>query len=160
LYYLPEDLLMKVDRASMQHSLEVRVPLLDRGVVELAWRLPVHYKYPTGSAIPQYKPLLRAILREFLPASLVERPKWGFALPLRVWMRKGPLRDWIHTMTDSKLLENEWGLSPTLIKNLWRQYDRGREELGTRLWLLSQLGAFTLERRRNRLREPQGLYPR
>lgn len=160
LYYLPEDLLMKVDRASMQHSLEVRVPLLDRGVVELAWRLPVHYKYPTGSAIPQYKPLLRAILREFLPASLVERPKWGFALPLRVWMRKGPLRDWIHTMTDSKLLENEWGLSPTLIRNLWRQYDRGREELGTRLWLLSQLGAFTLERRRNRLREPQGLYPR
>ena len=158
--YLPEDLLMKVDRASMQHSLEVRVPFLDQEVVELAWRLPVSYKYPTDTPIPQYKPLLRAILREFLPPSLVERPKWGFALPLRIWMRQGPLREWMHTMTDSKLLESKWGIPPTLIEKLWRQYDRGQEELGMRLWLLSQLGAFTLESRRSCLRKPQGLYLR
>ncbi len=160
LYYLPEDLLMKVDRASMQHSLEVRVPLLDQDVVELSWQLPRAHKYPTSSAVPQYKPLLRAILREFLPASLVERPKWGFALPLRVWMRRGPLREWMHAMTDSKLLESEWGIPPTLIEKLWRQYDRGQEELGMRLWLLSQLGAFTLESRPSCLRKPQGLYLR
>lgn len=160
LYYLPEDLLMKVDRASMQHSLEVRVPLLDRDMVELSWQLPGGHKYPTSSAVPQYKPLLRAILREFLPASLVERPKWGFALPLRLWMRQGPLREWMHAMTDSKLLESEWGIPPTLIEKRWRQYDRGQEELGMRLWLLSQLGAFTLESRLSRLRKPQSLYTR
>jgi len=158
LYYLPEDLLMKVDRASMRHSLEVRVPLLDRDLVELAWRLPAEYKYPARGAVPQYKPILRAILRKFLPERLVERPKWGFALPLRVWMREGPLREWMRAMTEAQLLESRWGIPRGKVEALWRRYDRGEEEVGTRLWLLAQLGAFELESRGERVGEAQGLY--
>jgi asparagine synthase (glutamine-hydrolysing) len=160
LYYLPEDLLMKVDRASMRHSLEVRVPLLDRDLVELAWRLPAEYKYPGRGAVPQYKPILRAILRKFLPERLVERPKLGFALPLRVWMREGPLREWMRAMTEVQLLESRWGIPRRKVEALWRRYDRGEEEVGTRLWLLAQLGAFELESRGERVGEAQGLYSR
>ncbi len=155
LHYLPEDLLMKVDRASMQHSLEVRVPFLDKELVELAWSLPARYKYPLSGQVPQYKPILRAILREFLPAVLVERHKWGFALPLRLWMRQGPLHEWMRAMTEGKLLESYWGVSPAAVQLLWHQYEQGQEETGMRLWLLAQLGAFAWEGRQERISEPQ-----
>ena len=160
LYYLPEDLLMKVDRASMQHSLEVRVPLLDREVVELAWRLPVKYKYPGAGQVAQYKPLLRAILRRFLPAPLVERHKWGFALPLPIWMRWGPLHEWMRAMTDGRALESQWGISPGAVEALWRRYEQGEEEISMRLWLLAQLGAFGMQSAREGIRKPERLYSR
>lgn len=160
LYYLPEDLLMKVDRASMQHSLEVRVPLLDREVVELAWRLPVKYKYPDSGQVVQYKPILRAILRKFLPAALVERHKWGFALPLPIWMRRGPLREWMQAMTEGRSLESQWGISPGAVETLWRRYERGEEEISMRLWLLAQLGAFGIQSFRQGICESEGFYSR
>ncbi len=160
LYYLSEDLLMKVDRASMQHSLEVRVPLVDREVVELAWRLPVKYKYPGAGRVVQYKPILRAILRRFLPQALVERHKWGFALPLPIWMRRGPLNEWMRAMTDARVLESQWGISSNLVETLWRRYERGEEEVSMRLWLLAQLGAFGIQSSREGIRQPERFYSR
>lgn len=140
LHYLPDDLLTKVDRASMQHSLEVRVPLLDKRWVELAWRVPSALKKPVPSTPPQYKPLLRRLLKRHLPAALVERKKWGFTVPLAAWL-KGPLREWSRTYAAPKHLARRYDLAPKPISTLWKRFDSGESYLATRLWLLAQLGA-------------------
>ncbi|MCS7188893.1 MAG: asparagine synthase (glutamine-hydrolyzing) [Bacteroidia bacterium] len=140
LHYLPDDLLTKVDRASMQHSLEVRVPLLDKRFVELAWRVPQRWKHPQGAFPVQYKPLLRRLLRRYLPAPLVERKKWGFTIPLAQWLR-GPLRDWLRTYADEASLARRYELSPHPLRRLWRAFMDGDDLLATRLWLLAQIGS-------------------
>ncbi len=160
LHYLPEDLLTKVDRASMQHSLEVRVPLLDRAFVELAWQVPLSYKWPLPGKPPQYKPLLRTLLKKYLPPALVERHKWGFALPLGQWMQRGPLSEWAQAMTAPASLESAWGIDSRRVKVLWQRFRQGQTELATRLWLLAQLGAFHGECLGQCLHQPQRLYTR
>ncbi|MCX8112450.1 MAG: asparagine synthase (glutamine-hydrolyzing) [Bacteroidia bacterium] len=139
LHYLPDDLLTKVDRASMQHSLEVRVPLLDKRAVALAWQIPPRYKYPRPGAEVQYKPFLRDILKDYLPASLVERKKWGFTVPLAQWLR-GPLRDWAYAYAEPCFLSQAYGMRPEPVKRLWSRFDQGESFLATRLWLLTQIG--------------------
>lgn len=143
LYYLPDDLLTKVDRASMQHGLEVRVPLLEKQFVALAWRLPWALKRPGRQKPPQYKPVLRRILAKYLPASLVARHKWGFALPLAQWMRQGDLAEWSAEMGHPDRLAQRWDLPKKPISRLWQRFRAGQTELATRLWLLVQLGALT-----------------
>lgn len=143
LHYLPDDLLTKVDRASMQHSLEVRVPLLDKGWVALAWRVPPALKVPLRRRVIQYKPLLRQILRRYLPADLVERKKWGFTVPLAGWL-SGPLSDWAHSHADPRLLRRSYGIDTAEVRRLWRRFESGEHFLATRLWLLAQLGAFVV----------------
>lgn len=141
LHYLPDDLLTKVDRASMQHSLEVRVPLLDKRLVALAWRIPATLKYPYRQREIQYKPLLRSILRKYLPSDLVERKKWGFTIPLAQWLG-GPLSEWAYTYAAPRYLAQSYGMEAKYVSSLWRRFRSGESYLATRLWLLAQLGLY------------------
>ncbi len=100
LSYLSEDILVKVDRASMAVSLETRIPILDHRVVEFAWRLPLTYKMRNR----QSKWILRQVLNKYVPRNLVERPKMGFGIPIGSWIKK-ELRPWAEALLDGDRLE-------------------------------------------------------
>ena len=127
--YLPDDILTKVDRASMRHGLEVRVPLLDRRLVDFAWRLPSDLKVRGGRG----KWLLRALLHRHVPAALVERPKAGFSVPIDDWLR-GPLRDWGEALLGAGANETDELLDVFAVRALWRRHLDGTADLGLRLW--------------------------
>jgi asparagine synthase (glutamine-hydrolysing) len=127
--YLPDDILTKVDRASMSVGLEVRVPFLDHRVVEAAWRLPLQQKLREG----QTKWPLRRILRAHLPDELVSRPKMGFGLPLGSWLC-GPLREWAEDLLSAPALADDGLLEPEPIRRLWRGHVRGRVDASQELW--------------------------
>jgi asparagine synthase (glutamine-hydrolysing) len=128
--YLTNDILVKVDRASMAVSLETRVPLLDPEVVELAWRLPVDFKIRRGVT----KWLLRQVLYRHVPRGLIERPKMGFGVPLDAWLR-GPLRDWAEALLDERRLREEGFFHPHEIRKAWDEQLRGQLNSG-RLWTI------------------------
>jgi asparagine synthase (glutamine-hydrolysing) len=127
--YLPDDILTKVDRASMAASLEVRVPFLDHRLIEHAWRLPLSSKVHHG----QGKWLLRQILHKYVPRHLVERPKMGFGVPLDSWLRD-PLREWAETLLDSQKLKSQGLLNAEIITKKWTEHLAGERNWQYQLW--------------------------
>lgn len=126
--YLPDDILTKVDRASMSVALEARVPLLDHRVVEMAWHMPQHMKIREG----QTKWALRQILYKRVPRQLIERPKMGFGVPFDQWLR-GPLRDWAEALLDPVRLQKQGLFRPEPILERWKAHLEG-ENWGYPLW--------------------------
>lgn len=129
--YLPDDLLQKVDRASMAVGMEVRVPLLDHRVVEFSWTLPDHLKIRDGVG----KWALRQILYRHVPKELVDRPKTGFTVPLEQWL-KGPLRDWAeYLLLDPDPVRDRLFRSE-VVRRSWHAFVSGRPNQGLGLWAL------------------------
>ncbi|MEW6593828.1 MAG: asparagine synthase (glutamine-hydrolyzing) [Thermodesulfobacteriota bacterium] len=129
LSYLPDDILVKVDRAAMGVSLETRIPFLDHRLVEFAWRLPLAMKIRDG----QGKWLLRQLLYRHVPKDLVERPKMGFAIPLDAWLR-GPLREWAEELLAEECLRREGLFNPLPIHRKWGEHLSGKRNWAYHLW--------------------------
>ncbi len=141
--YLPDDILVKVDRAAMAVSLETRVPLLDHRVVELAWRLPMHQKLRDG----QGKWLLRQVLYQYVPRAIIDRPKMGFGVPIGAWLL-GPLRDWAQALLEPVRLVREGVFDARMVSRIWADFQAGCTNAEYLIWDILMFQAW-LENRQH-----------
>ena len=126
---LPDDFLVKVDRASMGVSLETRAPFLDPELFEFAWRMPLAWKIEARTG----KVLLREALQRFVPPGIVDRPKQGFSIPVGQWLH-GPLREWAEALLSERRLRNDGYLDPTKIRRKWAEHLAGTHDRQNEIW--------------------------
>jgi asparagine synthase (glutamine-hydrolysing) len=127
--YMPDDILVKVDRAAMAVSLETRTPFLDHRVAELAWTLPIGMKIKNGNG----KHVLRQVLYKYVPQQLIDRPKMGFSIPIDQWLRN-ELRDWAEDLLAPERLMREGYFDVEMIRAAWQAHLNGTRNSGSRLW--------------------------
>ena len=142
LTYLPDDILTKVDRASMSVGLEVRVPLLDPDVFEFSWSLPPHLRFDGSYG----KVALRRVLERHVPTKLFERPKTGFGVPVSSWLR-GPLRAWAEELLDPVLIREQGLLRAEKVTVIWSEHVEKSIDNGPQLWPIVMLQAWLQEHR-------------
>lgn len=139
LMYHPDDILVKVDRAAMAVSLETRVPMLDKDVVEFAWRLPVEYEKEGQVG----KKVLRDVLYRYVPKEMMERPKKGFSIPIEKWLRQPELKEWAESLIDRSILLKQGILNADVVWKIWRDFtDRG--EWRIQIWYILMFQAWML----------------
>jgi len=127
--YLPDDILVKLDRASMACSLEGRAPFLDRNLVEFSWTIPERYKYKKGRG----KWILRQVLYRYLPREIIDRPKSGFTLPLADLLRTD-LRVWAEGLINMERLKNEGILNAEAVVKKWDEHQSRKSDWSNQLW--------------------------
>jgi asparagine synthase (glutamine-hydrolysing) len=143
--YLPNDILVKIDRAAMASSLETRVPFLDHKLIEYVWKIPHSLKYRNN----QGKWILRQILNKYVPKKLTERPKMGFGVPIDTWLR-GPLKDWAENLLDEKRLQQDGYLNSKIIRLKWKEHILGKKNWQSDLWDILMFQAWIeLENQKN-----------
>ena len=129
LTYLPDDILVKIDRAAMSSSLETRTPFLDHKLIEYVWKIPHQLKFRNNKG----KWILRKILNKYIPKNLTERPKMGFAIPIDSWLR-GELKDWAENLLNEKKLEQQGYFNSKLIRKKWIEHLSGKKNWQSDLW--------------------------
>ena len=129
LMYHPDDILVKVDRTAMAVSLETRVPMLDKDVVEFAWTLPVEFERQNGVG----KRILRDVLYRYVPKEMMERPKKGFSIPIQKWLKEKELREWAENLIDRKTLCQQGILDPDVVWKMWTDFIE-KDEWRIQIW--------------------------
>lgn len=142
LMYHPDDILNKVDRTAMAVSLETRVPMLDRDVVEFAWSLPLAYCRKDGVT----KRVLRDVLYRYVPRELMDRPKKGFSIPLHSWLKEPALREWAQSLLSPKLVKAQGILNEDVVERIWKDYAEG-DVWRPQIWYLLMFQQWMQERR-------------